>query len=60
MESRRKDNGKNEKHRDGGRAKTKAEKQVEKYEEQLKTAKGSEAKKIKDKMRHVIEDATRK
>lgn len=49
-----------EKHGDSGRTKTKAEKQIEKYKEQLKTAKGTDAKKIKQKIKNVTEDAQRK
>ena len=43
-------NGKNEKHGDGGRAISKAEKQVQKLEAKLKEAKGSKAIKIRHKM----------
>jgi hypothetical protein len=54
------DSSKNEKHGDAGRAKIKAEKQIKQYEEQLKTATGSEKIKIKVKIRRVKEDADKK
>ncbi|SEW36240.1 RHS repeat-associated core domain-containing protein [Chitinophaga sp. YR573] len=53
-------NGKNEKHGDSGRAKTKAEKQIDQYQEQLKTATGSEKDKIKQKIKNVTRDAAKK
>jgi hypothetical protein len=55
-----KKSGKNEKHGDSGRAKTKAEKQVEGLKEQLKDATGSEKQKIKQKIQNIEQDAAKK
>ncbi|HEY0609425.1 MAG TPA: hypothetical protein VGD35_07205, partial [Chitinophaga sp.] len=52
--------GKNEKHGDGGRAMTKAERQIQQYQEQLKTATGNERKKLDVKIRRVRQDAEQK
>jgi hypothetical protein len=52
--------GKNEKHGDGGRALTKAEKQIQQLEEQVKTAKGTEKARIKKKIQNITQDALRK
>ncbi|SKA47371.1 RHS repeat-associated core domain-containing protein, partial [Chitinophaga eiseniae] len=51
---------KNERHGDGGRAKSKAEKQIEQYREQLKTATGREKKQIEQKIKNVQRDAAQK
>jgi hypothetical protein len=55
-----KDSGKNGKHGDGGRALTKAEKQIEALEAQLANAVGNEAKKIKQKIQNVRRTAEKK
>jgi RHS repeat-associated protein len=55
-----KKSGKNEKHGDSGRAKTKAEKQVEGLKEQLKDATGSEKQKLKQKIQNIEQDAAKK
>lgn len=52
---------KNERHRDGGRAKTKAEGQIEKLKEQASNASNKvERKKIEQKIRNIEQDAARK
>jgi len=54
------DNNKNEKHGDGGRAKTKVEKQIDDLENQLQGATGTEKAKIKQKIKNIRENAERK
>lgn len=53
-------NSKNEKHGDGGRAQTKAEKQIKRYEEQLKIAKGSEKIRLNQKIKKIKQTAAKK
>lgn len=55
-----KSSGKNEKHGDGGRAKTKAEKQIEDLEKQKEGATRAEKERIDRKIRNIREDAERK
>ncbi len=54
------DSSKNEPHGDGGRSLEKARKQIEELEEQLKDATGREAKKIKNKIKRIWDDAQKK
>ncbi len=56
----RKGNGKNEKHGDGGRAKTKSEKQIEELEKQMKEASKKERTQIKRKIIRIRQDADKK
>lgn len=53
-------NGLNEKHGDGGRAKTKAEKQVIELKEKLQDATGKEKQKINQKIKNIQETARQK
>jgi hypothetical protein len=51
--------GRNDPHGDGGRAQTKAEKQVEELKEQLKTQTGKEAKQTKQKIKNIEKSAAK-
>lgn len=51
-----KDNSKNEQHGDGGRAESKAEKQIRELEEQLQGATKKVAKKLKQKIKNIRGD----
>lgn len=55
-----KDAGKNERHGDGGRGLTKAEKQIADLESQLANASGNKARKIGQKIKNVRENANSK
>ena len=52
--------GKNEPHGDKGRAKTKANKQIDGYKEKLKTATGNEKKRLNQKIQNVRQNAEKK
>jgi RHS repeat-associated protein len=54
------DASKNEKHGDGGRAKTKAEKQIEELAEKLKDATGRYKKQLEQKIKNITKDAAQK
>ena len=54
------DHGKNERHGDGGRAKTKVEKQLSDLRQQLKDATGTEKKRINQKIKNIENAAAKK
>lgn len=55
-----KDNSHNERHGDGGRAKTKSEKQIEQLKSQLPDASRKERQKIEQKIKIITQDAKKK
>jgi hypothetical protein len=54
------DNGKNEKHGDGGRALDKAQKQIDDLEQQLQNATGADRAKIAQKIKNIKKIAQKK
>lgn len=60
VDGKREGSSNNEKHGDGGRAKTKAEKQIEALEKQMEGANKKNRKKLSDKIRRIRQDAQRK
>jgi len=54
------DNGKNEKHGDGGRAIDKTQQQIDDLEQQLQNATGTDRAKIAQKIKNIKETARRK